>query len=148
MTKTVSLIALCGIPGSGKTTLSKQLASESDAVLYCFDKRRGAFSPTKSEEAKLQMYKEIAEELKLGNSVVCDDLNTKKLRREQLLSAVSQIDCFKKLVVLDTPLEECLKRNSKRQRRIANEIILNIKRKYEPPTLEEGWDEIVFVTTE
>lgn len=139
------LIVLCGIPGSGKTTLSEQMADEQDAVLYCFDKRKGAFSPTKAPSVRQQMYAEIAEDLRSGKSVVCDDVNVYKAYRKNILNAVSGIDCRKVLIVLTTPLDECLRRNANRKCRLPDALIHGINGAYEPPTLEEGWDEIVYI---
>lgn len=143
-----NLIVLCGIPGSGKTTLSEQIANEQDVVLHCFDKRQGAFSPTKAPSVRLQMCEDIAEDLRNGNSVVCDDLHTQSVWRENLLNAVAGTDCRKALIVMTTPLDECLRRNANRKCRLPDAMIHSINGAYEPPTLEEGWDEIVFVTTE
>ena len=94
------------------------------------------------------MCAEIAEELRSGKSVVCDDLHTKKVWRQNLLNAVSGIGCRKVLVVMTTPLDECLRRNNNRKARLPDAMIHIINREYEHPTPEEGWDEIVFVTTE
>lgn len=138
------LTVLCGIPGSGKTTLSEQLSIEQGAVLYCFDKRPGAFSPTKAAGARRQMWGDIAEDLRAGKSVVCDDLHTRVLLRKNLLTAVSDVDCHKVLVVMTTPFDECLRRNAARKARLPDILIRGINNAYEPPTLDEGWDEIVY----
>ena len=91
------------------------------------------------------MYEEIVDDLLHGRSVVCDDLHTKKIWRQDLLNAVSGIDCRKVLIVLTTPVEECIRRNAGRQSRLPDTLIHTINHKYEQPTLDEGWDGIVYV---
>ena len=140
----IKLITLCGTPASGKTTLSKELAEKYNAKLYCFDKFEGAFSPSKAEKVRSQMHKDIAEDLRNGINVVCDDLNTKLKWRSSLLSAVSDIECKKTLVVMTTPLEVCLERNRKREFVLPDFVITSIHKDYEAPTLSEGWDEIIY----
>ena len=70
---------MCGIPSSGKTTLSKQLALEYNAILYCYD-----ILPRKhwSDDNHPMMYRNIIQDLFKGNVVICDDLHiTKKCEK-------------------------------------------------------------------
>ena len=137
------MIVLCGIPGSGKTTMSAQLAEQHNAKLYCFDSLPHAHHPKYADAVRSQMHKDIAEDLRNGQSVVVDDLHTKLKWRQGLLSAVADIDCKKILVVMDTPLEECLRRNANREMRLPDFVVESIHQSFEPPTLDEGWDEII-----
>lgn len=91
------------------------------------------------------MWADIANDLQNGHSVVCDDLHTKLKWRKGLLSVVADIPCKKVLVVMTTPLEECLRRNANRERKLPDFVVENIYAKYEPPIYEEGWDEIIYV---
>lgn len=136
------LIVLCGAPGSGKTTLSQQLAVDYNAKLYCFDAIPGAHHPQKCDSVRSKMWKDIATDLQNGLNVVCDDLHTKLKWRDGILSAVSGINCSKFLMVMNTPLEECLCRNANRQARLPDTVVESIYQKLESPTLEEGWDDI------
>ena len=138
------LLVLCGIPGSGKSTLSKQLAEENNASLHCFDELPGALSPKTHTQVREQMWQDIATDLRNGNDVVCDDLNTELKWRKGILDTISGIECEKTLVVLKTPLEECIRRNANRNFRLPDFVIQSINDKFEPPTLSEGWDEIIY----
>ena len=137
------LIVLCGIPGSGKTTLSEELAKKYNANIYHFDEYPGAHHPQKADQAHRQMWSDIAQDLKNGNNVVCDDLHTKKIWRSNILNSLKDKECKKILVVLDTKLDECLKRNSNRKHKLPDFILHDLFRKYEHPSLDEGWDEII-----
>lgn len=139
------LTVLCGIPGSGKTTLSAQLAEQHNAKLYCFDSLPHAHHPKYAESVRCQMWADIAEDLRNGYSVVVDDLHTKLKWRQGLLSTVKETDCKKILVVMDTPLEECLRRNANRENRLPAFVVESVHESFELPTLTEGWDEIVAI---
>ena len=133
---------LCGIPGSGKSTLSTQLATEYNAKLYHFDDYPNAFHAEKSKDVLRQMWSNIANELQEGNDVICDNLHTTKKMRSDILNAISSIPCQKICVVLLTSLEECLKRNSNREARLPDFVLHNLYNRFELPTKDEGWDDI------
>lgn len=143
----MTLCVLCGIPGSGKTTLSKQLTNRYKAKLYCFDNLPGAHSPKRHKAVREQMWHGIAEDLRNGFDVVCDDLHSLTEWRRGLLAAVSGIECKKVLIVMDTPLDECLRRNANREARLPDFVLHDMHKKYQPPELLEGWDEIKEVKT-
>lgn len=60
----------------------------------------------------------------------------------QLLEAVKDKPYKKTCIWIDTPLEECIQRED-RNRPI--EIILLHADTFEPPTYDEGWDEIIVI---
>lgn len=139
------LFVFCGIPGGGKTTLSKQLSEQHNAKLHCFDSLPNAHHPKYYESVRSQMWADITNDLRNGHAVVCDDLHTKLKWRKGLLSAVADTPCKKVLVVMTTPLEECLRRNANRERRLPDSVVANIHASYEPPTYDEGWDKIIYM---
>jgi predicted kinase len=84
------LIIVCGLPGSGKTTLSQKLARQWHAVHISSDAvRKKMFSrPTYSEEEKKSVYDELgrlaAAAMKEGRDVVVDATCYLKEQRETL----------------------------------------------------------------
>lgn len=133
---------MCGIPASGKTTLSKQLASENHAVLYCYDKLPNAYQ---TYWTHLSMFRHIAQDLKNNRPVVCDDLHTTKKSRSDLLKAISDIDCQKILHVMRVPTDVCIKRIKEREKwNVPANVVTSCYNNYEEPTIDEGWDEIIY----
>lgn len=139
----MAIYVLCGIPGSGKSTLAKKIAKEYNAKLYIFDELPGAHNPQTTKQVHQQMWSSIFEDLSNGYDVICDDLHTTVEWRNNILSTISNIKCKKILVVMNTPLEECLKRNVNRLACLPDFVLYDLYNKYESPTLNEGWDEII-----
>lgn len=140
----VDVHVMCGIQGSGKTTLSKRIAINYDAALYCYDALpKGHWN----NDAHPSMYERILQDLKEGKTVVCDDLNTTKERRQALLDALCDVECKKVLHVMQTPLDVCLERNRQRDSnagKLPDWALLRCHDKYDPPSIDEGWDEIIY----
>ena len=138
---------LCGLPASGKTAYSKQLAESTNSKYYSFDEYPDSCSPRMFNQVKQQMYQDIYDDLRTGYDVVLDDLHTKKVWRENMLSVVQDIQCKKILIVMATPVKECLSRNSTRRGkgRLPDFVIQILNQRYEVPTECEGWDEIIYV---
>ena len=141
----MTLYILCGIPGSGKTTKSHELVTLHNAKLYCADELFRYTQPKDMKQALSETYSQMASELLAGNNVVYDDLNHRLDQRLNILSAVSDIECKKILLVMDTPIDECLIRNANREVRVTDFTIRRVHDRFQRPTLEEGWDEIVYV---
>src|SRR5215213_9584686 len=74
-----SLYVFGGLPGTGKTTLSRRLAADIAAVHLRIDTIENAFSsagtPLTGPEAFLIAYEVAADNLRLGLSVIADAVN-------------------------------------------------------------------------
>lgn len=137
---------MCGVPGSGKTTFAKEIARGENVVRYSYDELPGAFEPQQVEAVYQKMYEDIASDLRAGRDVVADSLFIHKKRRVELLTSIQEIECYKILIVMSTPLEECLRRNTTRtgRARVPDFVIRGLAENYEESTLNEGWDEILY----
>lgn len=124
---------IIGLPNAGKTTYSQRF----DNVIHADD----AKMPFVSEKQKFgTAIKKAAESP--GDVVVEGIFNTKEWRFE-LLKACAHHD--KKVVVwLNTPVEECLRRE-KEYRKRPDGVVLNQAKKFQLPTYDEGWDEIIVI---
>ncbi len=121
------MILICGLPNAGKTTYSAIFEN----VIHLDDIPHKTFGE--------QLYK--CNRLAAANehSVVEGVYNTKRRRRELLRACKSH---QKKVCVwIDTPYEECVRRENRGRPHI---VAIHYKM-FEPPTLDEGWDEIIIV---
>lgn len=131
-----NLIIFCGSPASGKTTLSKQITEEQNAIRLSFD------------EMHLFQHKElipyIVETLQNNQNVVADAVFSRLSHRKLILDATKSINCRRILIYMNTPLEECVRRNAQRPNPLPEFMVRDIYHTFEPPTLDEGWDEILY----
>lgn len=130
-----TLYLFCGSPGSGKTTLSKQMAEQYNAERISFDERHYI--------RHTDMIPPIIEALIDGKNVVADSVFSHVKQRTAILDAMKDIPCRKVLVYMTTPLDECLRRNANRKNRLPDFVVESFYNSFEPPTLAEGWDEII-----
>ncbi len=117
---------ICGLPNAGKTTYSSQY----DTVLHLDDFPYNRF---------LNCNKAVAES---DGNIVVEGIYNLRCRRERLLEAVADKGVPKVCIWIDTPLEVCLER-CKRGR--AEHIVRKSAEMFQPPTLDEGWDEIIII---
>lgn len=130
----MKLLIFSGPPGSGKTKLSKEIAAKQNMLRFSFD-----------EEYCFQ-HKElvplVVEALHNGRSVVVDSVYAERRHRTDLLSAIADIPCYKTLIYMATPIDECVRRNAQRINPLPEFIVRDIYNSFESPNLDEGWDEI------
>lgn len=131
---------MCGVPGSGKTTHSKRMAEEHGLERFSFDEMR-CFRLEEFMRPAIKAMKE-------GKNVILDTVNLRVNVRKKVLQAVADIPCKKIVVYMDTPLEECIRRNAAREAHLPEHVIQSTYRALQKPTLDEGWDEVKEVKPE
>lgn len=140
------IFVLCGIPGSGKTTIARRMSTDMVVDLYCADEFHTVHKAKPHDEISTLFHENIKKSLLQGKDVVCDGTYVTKFVRSCLLESIAGIPCRKTLLVMNTPTEECLRRNTERKIRVPNSVIKTFEKMYDPPTFSEGWDEIKEVT--
>lgn len=126
---------MTGLPASGKTTYAKQLVDEQGYKRINKDDLRamidnGKWSIENEEEILNIQTKFIGIWLDLGHNVVVDDTNfsDKHLKRFKGIAEKHNIEMEIKFI--DTPLWECIERDSKREHPVGKKVILNMYNKY------------------
>jgi tRNA uridine 5-carbamoylmethylation protein Kti12 len=132
----MTIYVLCGLPASGKSTISEEMAIEKNAKLFHCDN----YTAHKLKD----FYSEIREALHTTDVVVDGIFLTRKARND-LLNELKNIDCEKILVKVETSVAECIKRNKDRKHPVGNMIIHLLHKHYQEPMLAEGWNEIQHV---
>lgn len=137
-------ITLVGLPACGKSTWASEQVGfsvvSSDSVrkeLYGTEEFQGD-----ANFVFQKVHGKIVDLLSKGESVIFDATNLSYKHRMALLQRLKNIDCYKKAVVFAVPFEECLSRNSKRERRVPDYVISNMRMGFTMPQVFEGWDEI------
>lgn len=132
---------ICGLQGSGKTTLAHKLSKEFNAKVFSYDDIPGAMDMSNSHYLiKEQWVNDMNKELEQGNNVICDGTLLNSYVRKDLLSQI--IPCRKELIFKLTPLDICIERNKNRENSIPEDIIHIAFQMLETPSLDEGWDKI------
>jgi len=145
------LYAMCGLSFSGKSTLARRLAVRAGAVIVSLDDilaERGlhggdGVAVEDWERASWSAVDRVRALAASGSSVVLDDTCSLRFLRERYRQVAEATGLGFRLVYLDVPLEELLKRMeaarvSGARRLIAAEVFEAHRRDFEPPGEDEA----------
>ena len=139
---TKKLLMLKGLPASGKSTYAKELEATGEWVRVNKDDIRKEFFPDytfKNEKEVVYMEDaEIIAELRDGNNVVVDNTHFNPKHQVRLEKIAKDAGAEFELLFIDTPFEECIKRNKKRPNSVPLEVIMNMYRQYIAPLREKA----------
>jgi predicted kinase len=132
MMRQARLILMCGLPGSGKTTLAKQLAQEVRAVRLSPDEWKNALGiDYYDEEARVrledQLWRLAEELLSLGQSVIMENGFWAREERDDLRLAGRALGAALELHYLEAPVEELWRRLELRNKKVQPGVV-SIKR--------------------
>lgn len=144
------VIVICGLPGSGKSTISQKIAKETNATIFSSDALREEIfgdvnEQNRNSELFNEMHRRIKECLKSGNNAIYDATNTSSKRRMAFIDELHNIDCEKRCVVVATPYEQCLVNNMSRDKIVPEKVIEKMYRNWNTPYWFEGWNNIELV---
>jgi O-phosphoseryl-tRNA(Sec) kinase len=144
------VVALCGIPASGKTTLARQIIHHhpppSKVELVSTDHWRDEafyadFSPKKENEVRRKALERARDLADSGVSVVHDDTNYYASMRHEIREIALNHTCVYGTVFVTTPLEVALKWNKERRMIIPEHVIRRIDDRLDIPGKKYAWDE-------
>ena len=149
-----TLYVLIGPAGSGKSTFCKDPLWKSGRMTAVVSpdavrKEMWGDENDQREPEKVfhRAYNTMVDCLCADFDVIFDATNTTTWARRKLLNQVSGICCKVVAIYINTPLEECKRRNAGRQRKVDNEVIERQYRQLiaDANTIPEDFDEIVIV---
>ena len=125
-----TLIIMCGISGSGKSTKAKELKSKYNAVIISTDDiREQVFKNIHDQEHNKEVfriaYDEINMFIELSHNVIFDATNIKYSSIKDLKKGIKYWnDVEKILCIMDTPIDKAIKQNNARDKVIPTEVII------------------------
>ena len=149
-----TLYLTIGAPGSGKSTYSKNFIKDKDIEYLSSDELRAKFGSGESDQTCTNQVfdhikKKVVEYLEMGNSVLIDATNINKKDRKYYIDIAKQNNTTVIGLVCHATKDELIERNIKRGesggRNVPIWVIEKMLNKYEPPTTEEGFNEIIYV---
>ena len=143
----VYFLMLVGLPCSGKSTKSKELAEKYSATIFSSDSLREEMfedvnDQTHNQELFAELHRRIKDCLKNGKSALYDACNINYKRRMTFLAELKNIPCEKICVLMATPYSVCIRRNKVRERQVPVQVIHKMYTNFNIPYWFEGWDDI------
>ena len=145
MSKNV-LIVLGGLPASGKSTYAEILCEINPTFQrVCPDLIRKAFYGDESIQGNGKRvfntaFRDLKEYGSIGANVIFDATNINANRRKAL---VKEMRPYFDIIIFKwfhTPIDICLERNQKRERKVPEDILWRMFDDFQTPTRHEGFD--------
>jgi predicted kinase len=144
-----TLHIVIGCPGSGKSTFCKKvLLPILDNSLYLStDEIReeitgSAEDQSRNDDVFRVLYERMEWGLARDKNVIVDATNIRKSWREPLIKIGKKHNAKIYAYVIKKSLEECVKNNNKRDRKVPVDVIEDFFNNFEHPTRDEGIDVI------
>lgn len=125
-----TLIIMCGISSSGKSTKAKELKEEYNAVIISTDDiREDIFKDIHDQEHNKEVFRIVYDEInmfiELSHNVIFDATNIKYSSIKDLKKGIKHWnDINKILYVIDTPIDKAIKQNNARDKVVPTEVII------------------------
>lgn len=137
---------MIGLQASGKTSYVEKHAPK-DAVIISPDRIRKEvfnveYDPVVEEGVWGTFFRQLELALRDKKKVIVDNTNVTRSGRASIIRVARRYNVPVIGYWFKVPIEECLKRNQIRERKVPEQMIQNMQRMFDEPKLEEGFQEI------
>lgn len=141
------MFMMIGIPASGKTSLAEDIAKSEDAIIVSSDNIRKELYGDENIQGDNNKVFRILEDriikgLKANKNMIYDATNISYKKRMAFLQRIKKLEVEKIAVMVATAYEDCLVRNSQRERQVPEEVIKRMYQSFYVPQYFEGWDDV------
>lgn len=152
-----TLIIMMGPSGLGKTTLARQLAEKiDDCVHVSRDEIRYRYLQPEDDyfqyesRVEFEFYDSINNMLLTHNCVIADATHITKSSRNKLFNYLDLENIRIVGLWLEGYIKQCIDQNAQRtgRSRVPDEVIKNQFKYKIPPSADEGFDDLIFYSTE
>lgn len=142
------LICLCGIALSGKSTYAQQYIKDNPNSIWVSSDniREELLGDVNNQDNNTlvfdTMYRRTVNHLMAKRTVIYDCTFLGRKKRISLLNRLSFINFDKEVMIFVEPMEELMRRNTERERKIPEDVMLKMYKSFVCPQYFEGWDKI------
>lgn len=135
-----------GLQASGKTTYVEKHAPK-DAVIISPDRIRKEvfrveYDPAFEEGVWSTFFRQLEDALRANKTVVVDNTNVTRTARATIISMAKRYNVPVIGYWFKVPVEECIRRNQLRERKVPEQMIYQMQRMFDEPALEEGFQQL------
>lgn len=146
----MTIIVLVGLPGCGKSTKAKELEKQG-YIIHSSDAIKNELNLHNKDDISNVyniLYDRIISDMKLGKNIVYDSTNLTVKRRKDFLNKIKNFNYNKICYTFIVPIDICKERNSYRTgyAKVTNKAYDNMIRLFELPTIDEGWNKIIYLS--